>query len=62
MDTPAINPSPVNPPASEDNSINQEKPEKLESKSDDKNTETTSSKASAKLSEPTKKKFSYEQD
>jgi hypothetical protein len=62
IEAPTIYPSPVNPPASEDNSINQEKPEKIESESDDKNTETTSSKAGAKLSEPTKKKFSYEQD
>jgi hypothetical protein len=49
-------------PASEDTSSNQEKPEKVESQLDDNNTETTSSKTSAKLSEPTKKKFSYEQD
>jgi hypothetical protein len=62
LDTPPINPSPVKPPASEDTKTNQEKPEKLESGSDDKSTETTSSKGSVKLSEPTKKKFSYEQD
>jgi hypothetical protein len=62
LDTPQINPSPVKPSGPEDASTGPEKPEKLESELDDNNTETTSSKTSAKLSEPTKKKFSYEQD
>ncbi len=62
LDTPPINASPVKPPASEDTTTDLEKPEKLGSGSDDKSTETTSSKGSIKLSEPTKKKFSYEQD
>jgi len=57
-----INPSPVRPPASQDTSTSQEKPEKPESISEDKNTETTTGKESAKPSETTKKKFPYEED
>ena len=62
-DTPPANPSPIRPPASEDtSSTSQEKPERLESKSDDKNTEATSDKDSARPSQTMKKKLPYEED
>jgi hypothetical protein len=59
---PPLNPSPDKPPTSGDTSPKQDNSVKIESKQDDKTSETTGVKDSAKPSEVTKKKFPYEED
>jgi len=62
VDTSPIVASPVKPSASEDTATTQERPEKLESKADDKNTDTTGSRDNAKPTDAAKKKFPYEEN